>query len=54
MWRIVILCIHDPKAEMPDKEFIIDHEYEYSSQAELRGLRWLLYRPNDIVMLEPV
>ena len=51
MFHLFILCIFDRMAQMPDKEFVLPTEYEYANQAELRALRWLLYRPNDIVML---
>lgn len=52
MYHLVILCVFDPFAKMNDREVQLDTEYEYSSQAELRALRWLEYRPNDIIMLE--
>lgn len=52
MFKLVVLCKYDPKANMPDKEFEIPTEFEDSPAAELRAMRWLLYRPNDIVMLE--
>lgn len=51
MFQLTVLCVHDPKAEMPDKEFEIPKDFEYLSKAEARALRWLTYRPNDIVML---
>lgn len=53
MLSLTILCVYDPKSEMPDKEFELPTEFETSSQAELRALRWLTYRPNDIIMLVP-
>ena len=34
-------------------EIILDEGYN-EAQAELRGLRWLLYCPTDIVMIEEV
>lgn len=51
MFKVVILNVYDPKAKMPDTEMILRDDFETSSQAELRGLRWLISRPNDIVML---
>lgn len=51
MLKLVILCVFDPKAKMADKEYLVPDEYETSSQAELRALRWMMYRPYDIVML---
>lgn len=52
MFKLVILCIFDPWAKMPDKPYEMETEFENQGQAELRAFRWLLYRPNDIVMLE--
>jgi hypothetical protein len=51
MYKITVLCIFDPLSKMDDSEMALPTEYETSSKAELRALRWLLYRPNDIVML---
>lgn len=51
MHRLTVLAIHDPKSGMPDKEFADLTEYDNQGQAELRALRWLMYCPNDIVML---
>jgi hypothetical protein len=51
MHKLVILCVFDPKARMPDREEVLRDEFETSGQAELRALRWLMYRPYDIVML---
>jgi hypothetical protein len=51
MYRLVILAIHHPKARKPDHEVKGHFEYDSSSQAELRALRWLMYCPDDIVML---
>lgn len=50
MYEIHILEIFDPFAKMPDRAQY-KFEYETSSQAELRALRWLMGRPKDIVML---
>lgn len=52
MHKLVVLCKHEPLSRMPDKEFVLPEEFDTSSQAELRALRWLLYRPHDILMLE--
>lgn len=51
MFKLVILCVFDPLTKMPDKEYVVPEEYEHSGHAELRALRWLMYRPKDIVML---
>lgn len=51
MFKLIILCVFEPKAQMADSEQILG-EFDTSSHAELRALRWLTYRPNDIVMLE--
>lgn len=51
MFKLVILCVFEPLAKMPDKEFVLPDEYEDSPHAELRAMRWLMNRPNDIVML---
>lgn len=51
MFKLVILNRYDPLSKMPDKEFELDTDFATSSAAELRALRWLLYRPNDYVML---
>lgn len=50
MYQVVILEIFDPRAKMQDRQQYT-FEYDNSSHAELRALRWLLGRPNDIVML---
>ena len=52
MFKLIIFCVYDPKAQMKPSEVELDQEYN-QGQAELRALRWLTYRPNDIVMLEP-
>lgn len=54
MFKLVILAIHDPLANMEDKVFEIDTDFADSSGAELRAMRWLLYRPNDIIMLQEI
>lgn len=54
MHKLVILCVFDPKSKMPDKEYAVPEDYENSGQAELRALRWLMYRPYDIVMLAEI
>lgn len=54
MFKLIILCIFDPFAQMADSEAILDPGFERQDQAELRALLWLKYRPNDIVMLESV
>lgn len=54
MHKLVILCVFDPYARMADREYVVPEDYDTSSQAELRALRWLMYRPNDIVMLVEV
>jgi hypothetical protein len=51
MFKLIINCKFDPFAKMDDREEELKGEFDTSSQAELRGLRWLMYRPNDIVML---
>lgn len=51
MFKLTILCIFDPMAQMEDAEMALPTEFETESQAKLRALRWLMYRPNDIVML---
>jgi hypothetical protein len=50
MYEIHILEIFEPLAKMPDRARY-KFEFETSSHAELRALRWLMGRPNDIVML---
>jgi hypothetical protein len=52
MFKLIIFCVYDPWARMKNTEVELDQEYN-QGQAELRALRWLIYRPNDIVMLEP-
>lgn len=52
MYNIIIYCIFDPWAEMKPQLTILGETYT-QSQAELRGLRWLLYRPDDIIMMVP-
>lgn len=52
MYNLNILAIHDPASGLEDKEILDPTDYETSSQAELRALRWLTYCPNDIVMLD--
>lgn len=54
MHKLVILCVFDPKARMLSKEYVVPEEYDHSGQAELRALRWLMYRPYDLVMLVEV
>lgn len=51
MHKLVILEVFDPWSKMPDRESKNVFEFERQSRAELRALLWLLYRPNDIVML---
>lgn len=51
MFKLVILCVFDPVAGMPDKVFEAINAFENSDQAEARAIRWLTYRPKDIVML---
>lgn len=53
MFKITILRKFDPMSAMPDSVFELPVEYKNSSQAELRALLWLTYRPRDIVMLVP-
>lgn len=53
-FKLVVLCIFDPWAKMKDAVTVLDPGFDNSAQAELRALLWLTYRPNDIVMLEPV
>lgn len=50
-YKLIIICIYEPMAKMKETEVELDEEYT-QNQAELRALRWLTYRPNDIVMLE--
>lgn len=54
MYKLTILCRYEKLANMPDKEFEIPTDFDTSSQAELRAMRWLTYRPNDIVMLTEI
>ena len=51
--KLIIYCVYDPFAKMKPSEVELDQEFN-ESQAELRALRWLMYRPNDIVMVVPV
>jgi hypothetical protein len=51
MFQLIIFCVFDRMSQMDDKEFVLPTEYETSAHAELRALRWMMYRPNDIVML---
>lgn len=52
MFKLIIFCVYDPFSKMKPTEVELDEEYT-EDQAALRALRWLLYRPNDIVMMEP-
>jgi hypothetical protein len=52
MYKLIIWCKYDSWAKMKPDEVELDQEYN-EAQAELRALRWLLYRPNDLVMLVP-
>ena len=52
MFKLIILCKYDLLANMKTDVVELDQEYN-EAQAELRALRWLLYRPNDLVMLVP-
>lgn len=51
--KLIILCIYDKLTGWSPKEFELPTEFESQSQAELRALLWLSYRPNDLVMLVP-
>lgn len=51
MFKLVVLCVFDPVADLPDKVFEAINAFNTSDQAERRALRWLAYRPNDIIML---
>lgn len=51
MYKLIILCRYAALTGWSDKEFVLDTEFDTTSQAELRALRWLIYRPDDIVML---
>lgn len=51
MFKLVVLCVYEPIAKLPDKAFEAVNAFSTSEQAEKRALRWLAYRPNDIVML---
>lgn len=51
MHKLAILAVHDAKAGLPDREVQGAFEFDTVEQAELRALLWLLYCPNDIVML---
>lgn len=53
MFKLIIFVQYDSKSEMKPSEVELDLEFN-ESQAELRALRWLTYRPYDIVMMEPV
>ena len=46
-----MVAIHIKMSGLPDKVIEDSVEYETESQAELRALRWLLYCPDDIVMI---
>lgn len=54
MFKLVVLAVHDFKSGMLDKEARGNFDFETSNQAELRALLWLMYCPNDIVMLVEV
>lgn len=51
MYALTILCKYDKLTGWTPKEFHLPTEFDTSAQAELRALRWLMYRPNDVVML---
>jgi hypothetical protein len=51
MFKLVIVTVFSPVADMPDKVFDAINSFKTSEQAERRALRWLEHRPNDIVML---
>lgn len=51
MFALSILCIFEPLAEMPNQVVHLPTEFENPDRAALRAMRWLMYRPNDIVML---
>ena len=50
MYKLVILCRFERLSKMPDKEQTLE-EFPTQGHAELRALRWLMYRPYDIVMI---
>lgn len=50
MHKLIIYCSYEPMAQMKPSEVELDEDYT-ESQAELRALRWLMYRPDDLVML---
>lgn len=52
MFKLIILCKYHDLTGWSDQEFALPTEFDTSSQAELRALRWMLYRPDDIIMLE--
>lgn len=49
-FKLIIFCVYEPLARMKHTEVELDQEFN-ESQAELRALRWLMYRPNDLVMM---
>jgi hypothetical protein len=51
MFALTILCMYDKLTGWPPAPFHLSTEFDTSAQAELRALRWLMYRPNDIIML---
>lgn len=51
MLKIIILCIYDKLTGWEPQEFPLHTEFDSEDQAALRAYRWLMYRPNDIIML---
>lgn len=51
MYKLVIWAKYSQSSKMADRKVPGAFEYESSSHAELRALRWLIYCPEDIVML---
>lgn len=54
MFKLTILCRYDPMSELSDLEIELPMEYENEDKATLRAMRWLIYRPNDIIALVSV
>lgn len=53
MFKLVILCVFEPLAKMPERISELSDEFNSIDQAALRAYRWMMYRPNDIIMIVP-
>lgn len=51
MHKLVIMTVHNPLADLQDREAAGAFEFDTEEQAILRGLLWLNYCPDDVVMI---